>query len=52
MRDHVRICGSPGRETDRGHPAQWGLPRHHGMGGWLVVLADLCHCSDLIGSTF
>jgi len=21
MRDHVRICGSPGRETDRGHPA-------------------------------
>jgi hypothetical protein len=21
MRDHVRICGSPGRATDRGHPA-------------------------------
>ncbi len=21
MRDHVRICGSPGRATDRGDPA-------------------------------
>jgi len=22
MRDHVRICGSPGRATDRGDPAK------------------------------